>query len=96
VVTLSTVRSVGAAPTRRSWRVVGATLAVIGGVILGVAMADLSAQILRSTLLSVGVAAIGLRAYRRACRGSYRTRFTRRTNESGETPGALTPEEFPH
>jgi hypothetical protein len=91
VVTINTVRSVGAAPTRRCWRVVGAALAVIGGVILGVAMADVSAAILRSALLSVGVAAIGVRAYRNA----YRARLARRTNDSGETSGAMTPKSFP-
>jgi hypothetical protein len=92
VVTLDTVRSVGAAPTRRSWRVVGAALAVIGGVILGVAMADVSAAILRSALLSVGVAAIGLRTYRVAHSRVAHSRSGRRTEQDPEprTPG-ITP-----
>lgn len=91
MVTLSSVRSVGVAPARRGWRLAGAALAVFGGVILGVAMADVGAAILRSSLLCVGVAAIGARAYRNA----YRARFARRTNDSGETSGAMTPKRFP-
>ena len=58
--------SLGSAPARRRWRLTAAALAVVSGVVLGVAMADASAAIVRSCLLCGGVAAIGLRAFHTA------------------------------
>jgi hypothetical protein len=58
-------------PAGRRWRLTAAALAVIGGGVLGVAMADASAAIMRSCLLCGGVVAIGLRAFR-AARGGMR------------------------
>jgi hypothetical protein len=83
---LGTMRSAGAVPARRGWRLVVAALAVIGGVVLGVAIADVGAAILRSALLSLGVAVIGARAYRSASQA----RFARRpTTAEPTTAGKL-------
>ena len=56
--------SPGSSPVCPRWRVTAVALAVIGGVVLGAAMADASAAILRSVLLCGGVVVIGLRAFR--------------------------------
>jgi len=60
--------TLGSAPARQRWRLTAAALAVIGGAVLGVAMADASAAIVRSCLLCGGVGVIGLRAYHAARR----------------------------